>query len=373
MSRPALATFDLDALRANYAHAKALHGGKVMAVLKADAYGHGAHECALALADEADACAVAFTEEALSLRAAGIRTPILVLEGAFGPDDVELAMQQELWLVVHHEEQIRMLEHHRTRSTLHAWLKIDSGMHRAGVAPDQAQAMWQRLKDCPGVSEITLMTHLACADKTDRSHTQRQLDVFAAATRGLPGARSIANSAGVLAWPEARSEWARAGLMLYGADPRGAGFDDLQPVMTLTSRVFAERWVAPGEAIGYGATFVAGHPTRAGLVAMGYADGYPCSAPNGTPVAVDGRLSRIIGRVSMDLLMVDLTDLPGAGPGSMVELWGRQVSVTTVAEAAGTIAYELLCNVKRVSRRHVAARQWSQCAGSSVTASQKSQ
>lgn len=241
MSRPALASFDLDALRANYAHAKALHGGKVMAVLKADAYGHGARECALALAGKADAFAVAFTEEALSLRAAGIRTPILVLEGAFGPDDVEFALQQELWLVVHHEEQIRMLEHHRTRSALHTWLKIDSGMHRAGIAPDQAQTMWQRLKDCPGVSEVTLMTHLACADKADRSHTQRQLEVFTAATRGLPGVRSIANSAGVLAWPEARSEWARAGLMLYGADPRGTGFGALQPVMTLTSRIFAER------------------------------------------------------------------------------------------------------------------------------------
>lgn len=351
MSRPAQAHFDLAALRANYAHAKAVHGGQVAATLKANAYGHGAVECARALAGQADAFAVAFAQEALELREAGLTEPILVLEGAFGMDDLALAQQHGLWLVVHQEEQLRMLESLQAGASVHAWLKIDTGMHRAGVAPERARALWQRLSACGKVAGVTLMTHLASADEPDNpAPTERQLAVFAEATQGLPGPRSIANSAGVLGWKGARGDWARPGIMLYGADPRGTPSDVLQPVMRLTSEVFVERWLAPGEALGYGGRFVADRPTRVGLVAMGYADGYPRVVPSGTPVAVDGRLTRIIGRVAMDMLTVDLTDLPEAGPGSEVELWGRQVSVNQVAAAAGTIAYELLCNVKRARR-----------------------
>lgn len=350
MSRPALAHLDLAALRANYAHAKATHGGRVAATLKANAYGHGAVECAQALAGAADAFAVAFVQEALALREAGIQQPILVLEGAFGMGDVELAQRHGLWLVVHQEEQLRMLEALRGGARVHAWLKIDTGMHRAGVAPQQARALWQRLAACEQVAGTTLMTHLASADEPDNPATGKQLAVFEAATRGLPGPRSVANSAGVLGWQGAHQDWARPGIMLYGADPRGTPSDVLQPVMHLTSEVFAERWIAAGEALGYGGSFVAERPTRVGLVALGYADGYPRTAHTGTPVAIDGRPSRIIGRVAMDMLTVDLTNLPEAGPGSQVELWGRQVSVNTVAASAGTIAYELLCNVKRVRR-----------------------
>ncbi|MBS0390694.1 MAG: alanine racemase [Proteobacteria bacterium] len=350
MSRPARASFDLAALRANYAHAKARHGGRAAATLKANAYGHGAVQCARALAGVADAFAVAFVQEALELREAGIEEPILVLEGAFGMGDVELARQHGLWLVVHQEEQLAMLESLRSGPPLQAWLKIDTGMHRAGVAPGQAQALWQRLKACEQVAGITLMTHLASADEPDNPATDRQLAVFEAATQGLPGPRSVANSAGVLCWKGAHRDWARPGIMLYGADPRGTASDVLRPVMQLTSEVFSERWIATGEPLGYGGSFVAERPTRVGLVAMGYADGYPRRAHTGTPVGVDGRLTRIIGRVAMDMLTVDLTDLPESGPGSSVELWGRQVSVNDVAAAAGTIAYELLCNVKRVGR-----------------------
>lgn len=351
MSRPAQATFDLAALRANYAHAKAVHGGRAAATLKANAYGHGAVQCARALAGVADAFAVAFAQEALELREAGIREqPILVLEGAFDIGDVELARQHGLWLVVHQEEQLRMLESLRGGTAVHAWLKIDTGMHRAGIAPDQTRPFWQRLADCEQVASTTLMTHLASADEPDNLATERQLAVFEAATHGLPGPRSVANSAGVLCWKGAHQDWARPGIMLYGADPRGTPSDVLQPVMQLTSEVFAERWIPAGEALGYGGSFVADRPTRVGLVAMGYADGYPRTAHTGTPVAVGGRASCIIGRVAMDMLTVDLTDLPEAGPGSQVELWGRQVSVNDVAAAAGTIAYELLCNVKRVGR-----------------------
>lgn len=353
MSRPAQARIDLAALRANYAHARALHGGQAIAVLKANAYGHGAVECARALAGQADAFGVAFADEAMALREAGITEPILVLEGAFGMDDVQLALHHRLWLVVHQEQQLQMLESLRGGTggaPIHAWLKVDTGMHRAGVAPEHARPLWHRLKACEQVASVTLMTHLASADEPEKPQTQKQLAVFEAATRGLPGARSVANSAGVLGWQGAHRDWARPGIMLYGADPRGTDSAALRPVMALSSEVFAERWIEPGEALGYGGSFVAERPTRVGLVAMGYADGYPRRAHTGTPVAVAGRLTRIIGRVAMDMLTVDLTDLPEAGPGAQVELWGHQVSVNQVAAAAGTIAYELLCNVKRVPR-----------------------
>lgn len=265
MSRPARADFDLAALRANYAHAKAVHGGKVAATLKANAYGHGAVECARALAGQADAFAVAFAQEAMELREAGLTEPILVLEGAFGMDDVALAQRHGLWLVVHQEEQLRMLESLQDRgggASVHAWLKIDTGMHRAGVAPGQARALWQRLAACDKVAGITLMTHLASADEPGNPMTGRQLAVFADATQGLPGPRSIANSAGVLGWKGAHQDWARPGIMLYGADPRGMPSDVLQPVMRLASEVFVERWLAPGEALGYGGSFVADRPAR---------------------------------------------------------------------------------------------------------------
>jgi len=350
MSRPARARFDLGALRANYAHAKASHGGRAAATIKANAYGHGAVECARALVAQADAFAVAFAQEAMALREAGITQPILVLEGAFGTGDMKLACKHGLWLVVHQEEQLCMLEALRGGERVNAWLKIDSGMHRAGIKPGQAQLFWQRLKACEQVSGITLMTHLASADEPENPATETQLAVFEAATQGLPGPRSVANSAGVLGWPAAHRDWARPGIMLYGVDPRGTDAGELQPVMSLTSEVFAERWIAAGASLGYGGSFVAERPTRVGLVALGYADGYPRTVPTGTPVAVDGQLTRIIGRVAMDMLTVDLTDLPEAGAGAQVELWGRQVSVNTVAAAAGTIAYELLCNVKRVQR-----------------------
>ncbi|MCL2644820.1 MAG: alanine racemase, partial [Betaproteobacteria bacterium] len=193
------------------------------------------------------------------------------------------------------------------------------------------------------------MSHFACADEPGCDTTAQQIRIFDEATRTLPGARSLANSAAILGWPDAHRDWARAGIMLYGADPMPGEGNDLSPVMTLESQVIAVRDIAAGEPVGYGARFIAPRPTRVGLVAMGYADGYPRSAPDGVPVAVDNKLATLIGRVSMDMLTVDLTDLPDTGIGSVVELWGKQVSVNQVAQAAGTIAYELLCNVKRVS------------------------
>ena len=346
--RPARALIDLAALRHNYRLARQLHGGRALAVVKANAYGHGAVRCAQALADEADGFAVAFLEEALELRAAGIRQPILLLEGVFAAAELAEVTRHGLWTVIHHEAQIAMLECTALAAPIHVWLKINSGMNRAGFLPAAVDGAWQRLRASGKVADITLMTHFARADEPQVITTEAQVSRFDAATAHLPGARSLANSGAILGWPQARRDWARPGILLYGADPMPDEGHGLQPVMTLESAVMAVREIAAGEALGYGARFIAERDTRVGLVAMGYADGYPRGVADGTPVAVDGLPTRIIGRVSMDMLTVDLTDLPDAGIGSGVELWGRQVPVNRVARAAGTIAYELLCNVKRV-------------------------
>ncbi|HMM76920.1 MAG TPA: alanine racemase [Gammaproteobacteria bacterium] len=353
MSRPARARIDLAALRHNYLAARRLHGGRALAVLKADAYGHGALACAEALAPIADAFAVAFLAEALALREAGIRKPILVLEGVFSAAELERAAQLGLWLVVHHEEQLRMIENASLHcARLQVWLKIDSGMRRIGVPPERVRDFHARLQATGRVASIALMSHFARADELAdpqaREATREQIARFDAATTELPGPRSLANSAGLLAWPEARRDWGRPGLLLYGVDPTGTSPLDLRPVMALTSEVFTERVLAAGEAMGYGGSFVAERPTRVGIVAIGYGDGYPARAPTGTPVAVDGRRTRVLGRVSMDMLAVDLSDLPDAGVGSRVELWGGSVGVAEVAAHAGMLSYELLCNLKRV-------------------------
>lgn len=349
MNRPARALIDLCALRHNHALARRHHGGRVLAVLKANAYGHGAVRCAHALADDADGFAVAFLDEALALRAAGIRAPMLVLEGVFSMRELEAAHAHGLWIVVHHDEQIRMIEQAPDAlRDLHVWLKVDSGMRRAGFLPQTVRKAYARLAASAKVSRITLMSHFASADDPDAPMTREQLATFNAATVGLPGERSVSNSAGVLAWPEANRDWARTGILLYGAHPVPGLADELRPAMHLQSEVFAERMLEPGDVLGYGATFRAERPTRVGLVAMGYADGYPRAAATGTPVTVGGRPARTLGRVSMDMMTIDLSDLPGEGIGSAVELWGAQVPVNAVAQHAGTIAYELLCNVKRV-------------------------
>nr|WP_315593262.1 alanine racemase [uncultured Cupriavidus sp.] len=348
MARPALASIDLAALRHNYERLRAMHGGRALAVLKANAYGHGAVRCARALRGMADGYAVAFLEEAVVLREAGIDAPILVLEGMFDERDLQLAQQFGLWTVVHHETQLRMIELSASATGLHVWLKLDTGMARAGFAPEDASEIYSRLAATGKLAQITLMSHFARADEPDSEATTKQIQRFDRATEGIAGDRSLCNSAGILAWPAARREWARPGIALYGAAPMPSGEPGLFPVMTLESQVFAVRELQPGDALGYGARFVATRPTRVGLVAMGYADGYPRTAPEGTPVMVDSHLTRIIGRVSMDMLTIDLTDHPSAGIGSRVELWGPNVSVNDVAQASGTIAYELLCNVKRV-------------------------
>ena len=351
--RPAQALIDLAALRHNYQLARQCSGGKALAVVKADAYGHGAVICAQALQAEADGFAVACIEEALELRSAGITQPILLLEGFFEASELALIDQHQLWCVVHSLWQLDAIEQARLNRPLQVWLKLDSGMHRVGLFPEQYQAAYQRLQASGKVDKIVLMSHFARADELDCARTEEQLAVFNTAREGLQAEVSLRNSPAILGWPQVPSDWVRPGIMLYGATPfeqTQALAAQLKPVMTLQSKIISVRELPVGEPVGYAARFVAERPTRVGVVAMGYADGYPRHAPTGTPVAVDGQLTRIIGRVSMDMLTVDLTDLPQTGLGSRVELWGAQVLASDVAAQAQTIPYQIFCNLRRVPR-----------------------
>jgi alanine racemase len=348
MSRPLTATIDLAALRHNYQLAKRLHGGRVLAIVKANAYGHGAVRCAKALHDLADGFGVAAIEEAIQLRQAGIEKPIVLLEGWFDASELALIDQYQLWTAIHSASQVADIEAATLAAPLTLWAKIDSGMHRLGVQPDDFAQLHAQLMATGKVDKVVAMTHFACADELDHPATQAQIERFRAAIAGLDVETSLSNSGGILGWPTSHGDWGRAGIVLYG----GAGVnrqlpDWPRPVMRLESAVIAVRDLPAGEAIGYGGHFVTTAPTRMGVVACGYADGYPRIVPSGTPVMVNGARSRILGRVSMDMLVVDLTDIAGADIGSRVELWGNNIAATDIARAAGTIDYELFCNVKR--------------------------
>jgi alanine racemase len=353
--RPARAVIDLQALRHNYRLARESTGAKALAVVKADAYGHGAVRVAQSLEDEANGFAVACIEEALELRAAGIRAPILLLEGFFEADELALIVEHDLWFVVHSSWQLEAVEQASVGKPLTAWLKLDTGMHRVGFQPGEYRAAYQRLLASGKVAKIVLMSHFARADELDSPRSNEQLAVFEAATQGLAAEVSLRNSPAVLGWPKIPSDWVRPGIMLYGATPFDQPqelADRLQPVMTLESKIISVRELPAGEPVGYGAAFVTERSTRVGVVAMGYADGYPRQAPTGTPVHIDGHPSQLLGRVSMDMLCVDLTHLPQAGLGSRVELWGRNVLASEVAACAGTIPYQIFCNLHRVPRSY---------------------
>ena len=351
MSRPAIAHIRLDAFRHNYRVAKQCHGGKALAVIKANAYGHGAVHCAKSIEGEADGFAVACLEEALQLREAGIPEPILLLEGFFEAAELHAIVANDLWIVVHAQWQLDILLQAKLEKPLHVWLKMDSGMHRVGLSPSDYAQAYTRLHGHPNVKKIVAMSHFANADNLNSTHTSLQIETFKQTIEHLKHRDlleiSLANSAAILGWQSAQRDWSRPGIMLYGADPLMTTDTKLKPVMQLTSQIISIRSVKKGESIGYGSLFTAELDVVVGVVACGYADGYPRSAATGTPVAVDGIMTRLIGRVSMDMLFVDLTDIPSANIGSQVELWGNQVSANAVAISAGTIAYELFCNVKR--------------------------
>ncbi len=359
MSRPARARIDLGALRHNFARARSAAGGsRIIAVIKANAYGHGVLPAAEVLAD-ADAFAVASIEEALVLRDAGVDKRILLLAGIFDPAELDEAASRRLDLVVHDAWQVAALQSWRGAGRFDAWLKIDTGMHRLGVAAADVPVHAGALRALPCVRVVRLMTHLACADEPDSPHAAAQLAAMERACDGFDGEVCVANSAGLLGWPAARCDWVRPGIMLYGSSPFVGGDadrDGLRPVMHLESKIIAVRDLPRGECIGYGASYTAEKDLRMGVVALGYADGYPRRLGTGTPVLVDGRRTRLLGRVSMDLITLDLTGIPGAAVGSAVRFWGEGLPADEIAAAAGTIAYELFTGVNaRVRREYLSA------------------
>lgn len=347
MPRPIAAHIHIDAMRSNLSVAKACAPhSKIWAVVKANAYGHGL-EHAVCGFDAADGFALVEPDAAVRLRAAGVRKPILLLEGFFDDADLATVIEHGLQTVVHCDEQIAMLESARPKSPLTVHLKMNSGMNRLGFRPEAFGQAYARLRTLAFVHEIHLMTHFANAEDDANGVLPLSLQMrrFRETVQGLPGAWSLSNSAANLMHPEIRADWSRPGIMLYGGTPGGKTALEcgLQPAMTLKSRIIGVQNVLAGEAVGYGSRFVAERAMRIGVVACGYADGYPRHAPSGTPILVDGIRTRIIGRVSMDMLTVDLTPAPMAGIGSAVTLWGQGLPVDEVAQAAGTIGYELMC------------------------------
>jgi alanine racemase len=362
MPRPIEALIHRDALAHNLARARAAApDAKVWAVVKANAYGHGIERAFEGLRG-ADGFALLDLLEAERIRACGWRGPVLLLEGAFEPRDLELCSRLNLWHVVHCDRQIDWLAAHKTQQPQRVFLKMNSGMNRLGFSPTAFRSAWTRLNALPQVGEISLMTHFSDAD--GERGIGHQVATFEAAVQDLPGERSLANSAAILRH-RLRSDWVRAGIMGYGSAPDFPAHDianwGLQPTMTLRSRLIATQSLQAGDTVGYGSSFTADAALRIGIVACGYADGYPRHCASGTPVLVDGVRTRTVGRVSMDMLAVDLAPTPTAGIGSEITLWGHGpqgalLPIDEVAHAAGTIGYELMCALaQRVPVRAVGA------------------
>ncbi len=348
MSRPIKATVNTTALTHNLQQVRTLAPtSKVWRVVKANAYGHGLARCYAALA-ATDGYALLNYEEAILLREKGVTQPILLLEGFFKPQDLELIDAYQLTTAVHSDWQLQALADFPAKHAISVYLKINNGMNRLGFPPEALPRVWQQLNALPSVGTVTLMSHFARADE-GVDYIQEPLRRLEQSTATLSGPRCYANSAATLWHPQTHHQWVRPGVVLYGASPTGRTADiaafDLQPVMSLTSEIIAIQNVAAQEGVGYGHRYRTTTPQRIGIVACGYADGYPRHAPTGTPVSVGGKLCRTVGTVSMDMLMVDLTDCPDTQIGTTVELWGTQLPVDTVAEAAGTVGYELLTAV----------------------------
>ncbi len=346
MPRPTQAFIDLSALAHNLTIVRQyVPRSRIMAVVKADAYGHGLLHAASALKD-ADGFALLELDAAISLREAGYRQPILLLEGFFSIEELALFKQYQLSAVIHHSEQIAMMsdsKHHE----IDLFLKINTGMNRLGLAPEQFPQTIKELRENQCVNSITLMTHLASADDPlKQERVIQQLQRFEAVTKEYNHPRSLANSAAIIRYPETHTDWVRPGIMLYGSSPfpdKTASDLNLQPVMTLSSKIIAIHNLKIGDRVGYHGLFQADRPMRIGIVACGYADGYPRHAPTDTPVLVNNQRSRLLGRISMDMLAIDLTEIENVELNSPVILWGKGMPVDEVAHQAGTTGYELLC------------------------------
>ncbi len=346
MTRQTIAQVKPAALRHNLQQIKRLAPrSRVMAVVKADAYGHGLSRVLPAL-QQSDAFAVATLSEAQRVRASGWDDTVVLLEGFNNPDGLRRALDLDLDLVIHHKGQIDVLQGQRHTLRRRLWLKLDSGMHRLGFPLAEAERRFGQLQAL-SAQAVGLMTHFACADQADNSMTREQADAFYSAVRQLDGPCSLANSAALLHFPETHADWVRPGIALYGISPTSGSLkgDGFKPAMRLVSELIAVKPLAAGQTVGYGATYTASTPITIGVAAIGYGDGYPWSAPNGTPVRVNGQPATLVGRVSMDMIGIDLSGVPNPAIGDTVELWGDALPVEAVAAAVGTIPYELVTRV----------------------------
>lgn len=345
MSRPVQATIDLQALRHNLQIIRrAAPTSRVWSVVKANAYGHGIDRIWRAL-EGTDGFAMLNLEEAILLRERGWKGPILMLEGFFNADELPLFDKYRLTTSIHSNWQLKVLQDAELHAPLDVYLKMNSGMNRLGFQPERVQSIWQQLRELKNVGNITLMAHFANAELPEG--ITEAVQRIAQAKEGLDCPLSLANSAATLWHPEVHADWVRPGIVLYGASPSGQWQDvansGIRPVMTLTSQIIAVQTLQAGDCVGYGSRYCASGEQRIGIVACGYADGYPRLAPTGTPVLVDGVRTGTVGAISMDMLTVDLTPCPQAGIGTPVELWGNDVKIDEVASAAGTVGYELMC------------------------------
>ncbi len=351
--RPAHVSLDAAALCHNLTQVRAITGARVMAIVKANGYGHGLVWVAQALS-QADAFGVASLEEGLELRAAGIRQEICLLEGFFDASEIPVILREGFTPVIHDHYQVSALKAARGAGRCDAWIKVDTGMHRLGFEPAEIPGVVTELSALPCVARLGLLSHLACAEEAGSAATQRQIATFAAL--GFPDfRRSLANSAGIMRWPAAHADWVRPGLMLYGVSPLSEGAAPslpLRPVMTLRSRLISVRPRREGDAIGYGGAYRCPQDMPVGVVGVGYGDGYPREFQGPVSVLIRERRAPVIGRVSMDMLTIDLRGVPGAKVGDEVVLWGQGLPVEEVARAAGTIPYTLLCGLtQRLPRR----------------------
>lgn len=350
MSRPFTVELDLAALRYNVKRvAEMAPQSKILAMIKANAYGHGLLPIAKALT-HVEGFGVSCSEEALYLRQAGLKQRIVLMEGLFSKDEIPLLTDYELDNVIHDQNQLNLLSEHPLAHTINVWLKINTGMNRLGFSPKDFVSILQKLHHCPWLKIVCVMTHFSNADKKNESTTQCQIKLFEKTLKGYPFPTSLANSAAILAFPKVHADWVRPGLMLYGvspfADSTGIQYA-LKPVMTLKSEIISIHQLELGDKVGYGGIWLAPKPLRIGIVAIGYGDGYPHHAESGTPVLVNGKLSELVGHVSMDMLAVNLSNQLEAKIGDPVVLWGTGLPIEQIAESTSSFRYELLCGINR--------------------------
>ena len=354
MSRPSKILIDLKALINNQSVVRSYApDSQIVCCVKANAYGHGLVEIALKLAEKSDALAVASLDEAKQLREAGVKGPILLLAGLFEPTELVEVEELNLWLVVHNELQLNWLCESGPVDSTQLWIKVDTGMHRLGFFQTAVVEAYECLK-ASGWQDMVLMTHFACAEEQDSDFTHKQIENFVEVSKQVQAKKSLANSAAIIGWPQSHEDWVRPGFMLYGLSPIGDGHPSagqLEPVMTFASEVIALKDLTSGESVGYNRCWIAERPSRIAIVAAGYGDGYPRNVANGTPILVGGQRAQVVGRVSMDLLSVDVTGLKNIEIGTSVELWGKQLSVNEVAAFSGYSAYELLTRMPLRARR----------------------